>query len=48
MSAGMVCEAFAGTKNKTLTPIVENIIYDGMENTMKNILKGKEKNERSL
>ena len=43
MSAGMVCEAFAGTKNKTLTPIVENIIYDGMENTMKNILKGKEK-----
>lgn len=43
MSAGMVCEAFAGTNNKTLTPIVENIIYDGMENTMKNILKGKEK-----
>lgn len=43
MSAGMVCEAFAETKNKTLTPIVENIIYDGMENTMTNILKGKEK-----
>lgn len=43
MSAGMVCEAFEKTENKTLTPIVENIIYDGMENTMNNILKGKKK-----
>lgn len=43
MSAGMVCEAFGQIENKTLTPIVENIIYDGMENTMKNILKGKDK-----
>ncbi len=43
MSAGMVCEAFQKNENKTLVPIVENIIYDGMENTMKNILKGKEK-----
>lgn len=43
MCAGMVCEAFDKTENKTLAPIVENIIYDGMENTMRNILKGKEK-----
>ena len=43
MSAGMVCQAFSEITEKTLTPIVENIIYDGMENTMNNILKGKEK-----
>lgn len=48
MSAGIVCEAFSQISEKTLAPIVENIIYDGMENTMNNILKGKEKNERSL
>lgn len=43
LSAGMVCQAFGEIAEKTLTPIVENIIYDGMENTMNNILKGKEK-----
>lgn len=43
MSAGMVCQVFSEITEKTLTPIVENIIYDGMENTMNNILKGKEK-----
>lgn len=42
MSAGMACQAFSEITDKTLSPIVENIIYDGMENTMKNILKGKE------
>ena len=34
-------EFFEETEKKTLTPIVENIIYDGLENTMKTILKGK-------
>lgn len=48
MSGAMVCESFSEKQKKTLVPIVENIIYDGMEITMKNILKGKEKNERSL
>ena len=43
MSSAVVCEAFEKTENKTLVPIVENIIYDGMENTMNNILKGKDK-----
>lgn len=41
MSAAVVCEAFGNISKKTLVPIVENIIYDGMEITMKNILKGK-------
>ena len=31
------------TENKTLTPIMENIIYEGTENTMNEILKGKVK-----
>ncbi len=48
MSAAMVCEAFSEIKDKSLVPIVENIIYDGMEITMINILKGKEKDERSV
>lgn len=43
MSAALVSEAFEKTENKSLVPIVENIIYDGMENTMNTILKGKEK-----
>lgn len=43
MSAAVVCEAFSETQKKTLIPIVENIIYDGMDITMKNILKGKQK-----
>ena len=41
MCAAVAAEAFEATEKKTLTPIVENIIYDGLENTMKTILKGK-------
>lgn len=41
MCAAVAAEAFKETEKKTLTPIVENIIYDGLENTMKTILKGK-------
>ena len=41
MSAAGAAEAFSEIEKKTLTPIVENIIYDGLENTMKTILKGK-------
>ena len=48
MCAAVAAEAFEETEKKTLTPIVENIIYDGLENTMKTILKGKTENEKSL
>ncbi len=48
MCAAVAAEAFEKTEKKTLTPIVENIIYDGLENTMKTILKGKTENEKSL
>lgn len=41
MSAAVAAEAFSEIEKKTLTPIVENIIYDGLENTMKTMLKGK-------
>ena len=41
MSAAVAAEVFSEIEKKTLTPIVENIIYDGLENTMKTILKGK-------
>lgn len=41
MCAAVVCEAFENTDKKSLVPIVENIIYDGFENTLKTILKGK-------
>ncbi len=42
MSSAMCCEAFRKIKNKTLIPVCENIIYDGMEITMNNILKGRD------
>ena len=48
MSLAMVCQAYEGTENKTLVPIVYNIIYDGTSNPMNDILKVKDKNERSL
>ena len=39
----IVSEGYESIENKTLTPIMENIIYEGTENTMNEILKGKEK-----
>ncbi len=48
MSLAMISEAYESTENNTLRPIVENIIYEGTENIMNNILKGKEKDERPL
>lgn len=41
MCAAVVCEAFHNTEEKSIVPIVENIIYDGFENTVEKILKGK-------
>lgn len=48
MSCAMACEAYGEIKDKTLSAIVENIIYEGTEKVMNNILKGKDKDERSL
>ncbi len=39
----MVSEAYEKAENKSLSPIMENIIYEGTENTMNDILKGKVK-----
>lgn len=43
MCLAMVGEAYEAIENKSLTPLVENIIYEGTENTMNEILKGKVK-----
>lgn len=43
MCLAMVSEAYEGIENKSLTPIMGNIIYEGTENTMNDILKGKVK-----
>ncbi len=42
MSCALACEAYEEIKDKTLSSIVENIIYEGTEKVMNNILKGKE------
>ena len=41
MSCSIACSAYDDIKEKTLSTIVENIIYEGTENTVKKILKGK-------
>lgn len=43
MCLAMVGEAYEKIENKSLTPLIENIIYEGTENTMNDILKGKVK-----
>ncbi len=43
MCLAMMGEAWEKTENKSLSPIMENIIYEGTENTMNDILKGKVK-----
>ena len=48
MSCAFAAEGFEEAKNKTLTPIIENIIYSGTQIVMNNILKGKNKNERPI
>ncbi len=48
MSCAFAAESFNETENKTLVPIAENIIYSGTEKVINNILKGNNKNERSL
>lgn len=48
MSCAMAAESFEETEQVSLSPIVRNIIYGGTKNVTDNILKGKNKNERSL
>lgn len=48
MSCALACEAYGEIEDKALSSIVENIIYEGTEKVMNNILKGKDCNERSL
>lgn len=48
MSCALATESFEEAENKTLEPIVRNIIYSGTEKTMTNVLKGTDKDERSL
>ncbi len=43
MSCAFAAEGFEEIKEKTLVPIVENIIYSGTQNVMNNILKGTDK-----
>ena len=42
MSCALATESFENVKEKTLVPIVTNIIYSGTEKVMNNILKGKD------
>lgn len=42
MSCAFATESFESIKEKTLIPIVTNIIYSGTEKVMNNILKGKD------
>lgn len=42
MSCALATESFEAVKEKTLIPIVTNIIYSGTEKVMNNILKGKD------
>ena len=41
LSCAYAAESFENSRNKTLVPIVRNIIYGGTEKTMNKILKGK-------
>lgn len=48
MSCAFACDAFQNIPDKTLVPVAENIIYEGTENVMNTLMKGRKKNERSL
>lgn len=53
MCGGFFSSAYEKIENKTMTPIMENIIFDGMYKTLDNVLnkeksKGNDTNERSI
>lgn len=45
MSSVIFIDAYEKIKNKTLTPIMENIIYEGMHKSIDRILKGENKDK---
>ena len=47
MSSVIFIDAYENIKNKTLTPIMENIIYEGMHKSIDRILKGENKDKKS-
>ena len=48
MSCAFAAEGFEEAQDRTLSPVIENIIYSGTQIVTNNILKGMYKNERSL
>lgn len=48
MNCAFAAEGFEEAENKTLAPIIENIVYSGTQVVTNNILKGMYKNERPL
>ena len=47
MSSGFFIEAYENIEKKTLTPIMENIIYEGMHKSLDRIIKGENKDKKS-
>ena len=47
MSSILFIDAYEKTDNKTLSPIIENIIYEGMHKSLDRILKGENKDKKS-
>ena len=46
MSSSVFIEAYEKTDNKTLSPIMENIIYEGMHKSLDRILRGESKEKK--
>ena len=47
MSSGFFIETYENIEKKTLTPIMENIIYEGMHKSLHRIIKGENKDKKS-
>lgn len=45
MTSGFFIEAYEKTENRTLSPIMQNIIYEGMHKSIDRILKGESKDK---
>ena len=47
MSSSVFIDAYENIKTKTMTPIMENIIYEGMHKSLDKILEGENKDKKS-
>ena len=47
MSSSVFIDAYENIKTKTMTPIMENIIYEGMHKSLDRILEGENKDKKS-